>query len=205
MLKTTTPTKGFSLIEVLVGVFVFSLIMIAITSLGRNIFYFNSVSQGGLNAEQEGRKVLRPMINEIRSASPSSLGAYPLAQVGTSTFMFYADINNDALKDRVRYFLVGTTLKKGVIKPTGNPLSYVAGNEVVTEVIHNVRNGTSTPLFSYYNSSYAGTSTPLVQPVTPSTVRLVKVEIIIDSDPNRPPAPVRVTSQVSLRNIKDNL
>jgi len=36
-------------------------------------------------------------------------------------------------------------------------------------------------------------------------VRLVRITIKIDEDPNRPPAALTSTTQVSIRNLKDNL
>jgi hypothetical protein len=50
-----------------------------------------------------------------------------------------------------------------------------------------------------------GTSSPITQPVTPTDVRLIKINLIIDVDPNRAPVIKTYTSQVSIRNLKDNL
>jgi hypothetical protein len=95
-------------------------------------------------------------------------------------------------------------LKKGVTTPSGSPLSYSSA-EVTTTVVHSVRNATSTPIFEYFDSSYDGTSAPLSSPVAISVVRLIRVTIVVDTDPNRPFRAKTVTTQVSLRNIKDNL
>jgi len=45
----------------------------------------------------------------------------------------------------------------------------------------------------------------LGSPVDVSSVRLVKMNITIDRDPNRSPTPINVTTQVVIRNLKDNL
>jgi len=136
--------------------------------------------------------------------SPSSLGSYPIEIAADNTLVFFTDINDDGLKERVRYFVQGTTLKKGVISPTGSPLAYVSANETFTELVHNLRNG-STPVFTYYDTNYNGTTSPLTQPVDISFIRLIKVNMIVDVDPNRSPVPVTVTTQISVRNLKDNL
>ena len=203
-MKRIKKQKGFTLIETLVAVFIFSIIVVAIGTFQKDVFSLNYILQTGLKNQNEAKKILRPFANEARSASQSNLGAFPLATVATTTFAFYSDIDNDGLKEKVRYFLEGTTFKKGVVKPTGNPLVYNDNNESIVRVVHDVVN---VSIFSYYDESYDGTasSTPLVQPVTPSDVRLVQVEIVIDSDPNKPPAPLSVTTQVSIRNLKDNL
>jgi len=36
-------------------------------------------------------------------------------------------------------------------------------------------------------------------------VRLVKITIVIDKDPQTPPGPMTLTTQISIRNLKDNL
>jgi len=70
--------------------------------------------------------------------------------------------------------------------------------------VHGVVNG-STPVFTYYNSSYNGNTPPLTLPVSILDVRLIKISIITDDDPSKPPSPINVTTQVSFRNLKDNL
>lgn len=149
---------------------------------------------------------MRSMVAELRESSSSSGGAYPLAQVSTSSITFFSNVDSDSLKEQVRYYLSNRTLYKGVIKPTGNPLAYNSGSEVITTAITSVINGTSTPIFEYYDTGYYGTGTPaLAAPIDITRVRLVKVHVIIDKDSNRSPVPLTITSQVSIRNIKDNL
>ena len=174
------------------------------TLFSRNLFYYDSVFSGGLTSYDEARKVLQPIASEIRSASPSSLGAYPIEEANNTEFIFFTDTDNNGTKERIRYFLSGTTLERGVIVASGSPLQYLSANEVVTEIVHNVNNG-ATPIFSYYDSSYNGSSAALTQPLSIFAVRLVKITLVIDADPNRPPAPVTASTQVSIRNLKDNL
>ena len=46
---------------------------------------------------------------------------------------------------------------------------------------------------------------PLSQPVTTTAVHLVKVNLILDADPNRLPSSVTYSVQASIRNLKTNL
>lgn len=195
--------KGFSLVETLVAVAILFLIIAAMGAFQADVFSLNSVIQSGLSRENDARKIIRPMVDEVRSASESNLGSYPLATTASSTFTFYSDIDDDNLKERVRYFLEGTDFKKGIIHPSGVPLTYDENDEFIIEVVHDVIN---TDIFSYYNSSYDGTasSSPLAQPVVPSEVRLISVELIVDENVDKPPAAVKVRTQMSIRNLKDN-
>lgn len=196
--------KGFSYAEILISVAIIAFIITAVGTFLRDVFSLNAYLQGGLSAQFESTRVLKKMVGELRSMSPSGAGAYSIAQAGTSTITFFNDIDNDAQKERVRYFLDNGILKRGVIEPSGNPIVYT-GTEQVTTMINYVRNTSTTPLFSYYDAAYAGTTTPLSIPVNILSIRLVKINVIIDQDTNRPPLALTVTSQVSLRNLKDNL
>ncbi len=196
--------KGFTLLETVISIAIFSLVIGLVSLFARDIFYYGSIFSGGLSAYDESKKVLQPIASEIRSSSPSSLGSYPIETATDNSFIFFADINSDGLKERIRYFLSGTTFKKGVITPTGNPLLYIVNNEVITDVVHNIKNN-GTPIFNYYNTSYNGNTASLAQPVMVIEIRLIRITLIIDTDPNRSPVPVTVSTQINLRNLKDNL
>lgn len=196
--------SGFSIIEVLVSMFILTLIGLAVYTFSKDVFSLNRIILGGLTAQDEARRALKTISAEIRTASPSSLGAYALVQTATSSFSFYSNIDEDSFKERVRYFIDGTTFKKGVIKPSGSPLTYNPANEIVTELIHNVA-ASATSTFSYYDESYDGTTQPLAEPIDITAVRLVKITVVIDKDPQQPPGPITLTTQISMRNLKDNL
>jgi prepilin-type N-terminal cleavage/methylation domain-containing protein len=198
-------TKGFSLAEIVVVIGILGIIMVAVSGFQRDTFVNTKFAMDSLSTTQDSRNILRMMVRELRTSSSGNDGSYPLISAATSTISFYSDVDADGLKDKVRYYIATTTLKKGLIKPTGSPLTYVAANEVFSTLAYNLKNSTSTPLFEYYDNAYAGTSSPLTQPVNISNVRLVKINLIVDVDPNKSPTVRTYTSQVNLRNLKDNL
>ncbi len=195
---------GFSIIEVLVVIFITTLVGTAVVIFQKDVFSLNAVLSSGFVVQNEARGALGTMTAEIRPLSPSSIGSYPIAEADSDSFIFYSDIDNDQLKERVRYFLNGTVLEKRVIKPVGVPLIYNPVNEIISEMIHDVANG-ATPIFDYYDTNYDGATAPLAQPIDIPTIRLVKITIIVDEDINKYPSPVTFTTQVSMRNLKDNL
>lgn len=197
--------KGFSLVEIIVVVAIFTAIFLAVMNFGEGIFSFNRSAQNNLMAQSDARRVLKTMVREMRSSSPSSLGAYPLSQAGTSSITFFSNIDNDSDKEQIRYFIQGTDLKKGTVNPSGSPLSYNQANEQVITLIRDVANGSSEPVFEYFDSFYTGTSSPLVMPVQATRVRLVRMTIKINKNSKESLGPVEVKSQVFLRNLKDNL
>lgn len=202
--KNFKTKNGFTMVEAMLAVAIFSSVVVAIGAFQRDIFFFSDVLQTGLNNVTEARKVLRPFVGEVRKAESSNLGASSIERAESKTFIFFTDADNDGLRERIRYFVDGDTFKKGIIKPSGNPLSYNAANEKITEVVHHVIEDQTQ--FSYFDSSYNGTasSTPLVHPVSPSNVRLVRVDLTIDTNPNRAPGLMTITTQATIRNLKDN-
>ena len=202
--KQSSINCGFSLIELMVSIFVISLIGISVGGLQKSIFSMNRFFADTLSAQQEARTALKIMSAEIRTAGKSSVGSFPIVPPATATsFIFYSNIDNDSLKERVRYFLDGSMLKKGVIKPTGNPLTYNIANEVITTLMRNIVNG-ATPVFTYYDTNYDGTTPPIGDPVDVNAVRLVKVTFMIDKDIPQPPSALTIITQISLRNLKSN-
>lgn len=205
MEKNAKYKKGFTMTELLVSIFIISILTVAVNTFSRDIFYLNSNFSGGLNAQLDARHIVKVIVSELREASPSNLGSYPIALASSSAITFYSDINGDGLKEKIRYFLSGNDLKRGVVVPSGSPLTYSDANEKITNLVSGVVASSTLPIFQYYTSDYAGTSSPLAYPVSASLIRLVKVSVIVDKDPSHSPAPIIVTSQVSLRNLKDNL
>ncbi len=195
-------TRGITLIELLVGIGIFVFLSGAIVSLFLSSWKYNDIVWEQLETQNEGRAVTQAFTNELRIVSPSSIGAYPVEAASSTEIIFYTNLDADTLMERVRYFFSGRILKKGVIKPTGNPLVYNVVNEVVTEVAHDVV--TSTSKFSYYGADYTGSELPLSSPINITSIRVVGIALTLEEDPNASPVPFSIESKVSLRNLKDN-
>lgn len=196
--------RGITLLEVLVAIGIATLVIGSVISVflvslrSKDIVFDQLLSQG------QARQVVQEFVGELRGARASSIGAYPLETAGTSTIVFYANVDSDTLVERVRYFISSTgTFKRGVIKATGTPMTYPTNSESITSMVNYV---SSTTGFFYYNQSYAGavTSTPLTQPVSVTTVRLVEIRLVLDRDPTKSPVPIIIQSKTELRNLKSN-
>lgn len=161
--------------------------------------------QAGITVNTDAERVVKTLAAEIRSMSPASNGSYPIESAATSSLVFYNDIDNDGSRERIRYFLDSANFRfrKGVVKPTGSPLTYNLGNETLTTLVSNVR-ATTSPIFEYYDESFAGTTTALTLPIDILRVRLIKATLTFDVDPNKSPVPVTITTYAMIRNLKDN-
>ncbi len=169
----------------------------SIATFQADTFKLGGTVENSLMAADQARRLMRPMADEIRAMQISDAGAYPLESAADNEIVFYSDIDDDSSSERVRYFVEDGTLKKAVTEPSGTPAEYVA-EETITSLVENI---SSTTTFYFYDSTYDGLSDPLVSPPDPSEVRLIKVSFTIESDPNRAPIPLTVTTQIALRNI----
>lgn len=202
----TSLNKGFTLAEMVVVMGILSLFIVLVTDFQAKVFSYNRIFQGGNFVGTDSLNVVKSMAVEMRSMSPSSGGAYPIEAASTSSITFFVDIDDDGNREKVRYFLSGTTIRRGVIKPVGTNPPLYTGAETFTTLMANVRNNTSTPLFRYYPTTYDGTNTTsLPLPINISSVRLILINAVLDADPAMPLLPLYATTQVSLRNLKDNL
>jgi prepilin-type N-terminal cleavage/methylation domain-containing protein len=192
---------GFSLIEILVTLGIFSLIILVLVNFQISLFSQNTFISNSLNADSEMRTALKKMVAEIRGAAQSDTGAYQIGTATKNSLTFFSDVNGDGRREQIRYFLIGTSLMRGLIKPTGNPLTYVVGSETLTTLVHSIANPNQ-EIFAYYDQNYAGTQTALAEPINIPLVRLIKITLTVDADPNKPPAPLTLGSQVSIRSLK---
>ena len=196
--------RGFTLLETVIAVAILGLIVLAVGLMQGNIFRFNTTLNNQLTGQYESRQAIEKIIAEARVAATAGNGAYPLESVQNTSFIFYSNVDSDSGIERIRYFVSGTTLRRGIIEPVGSPVTYPSANETITTVLNNLVNG-ATPVFSYYNTNYTGIEPPLSQPVDARVVRFLAVTLIVDKDLTRPPAALQTRSGINLRNLKDNL
>lgn len=205
MLPTRKKTEaGFTLIELLVVMGIGVMIIGAALWLQRDVIKFNSILHGAFSMQAQSRRAFKQISKEIRVTNFAENGAYPIEQADGNAMTFYSDHDSDGTVERIRYFVSGDNLRKGIIEPSGVPATYNPDDEQVDTIMDEIVTGGS-DMFEYYDSSYDGTSDPLSEPFELHDVRLVKITVTVDSNGDRLPEPRTYTTQVSMRNLKDNL
>ena len=207
--RSSLLSQGMTLIEVLVGIGILLLIGSGILLFERTVLQSARMAQTNLDVQQQVRRTLARFSAELRAAKPSASGTYAIESAGTSSIVFF--VNDDTATDteRVRYFLatssagtVYNVIKKGVTKPAGTV--YNLANESITTVVQNMKNTSSTPLFNYYDESYAGTSTELSIPINVSSIRHVEMDIFVQEAVGRGTTTKEYSTHASIRNLKGN-
>jgi prepilin-type N-terminal cleavage/methylation domain-containing protein len=196
--------NGFTLVEVVVAVFVVGIVVAMSASMF--VFYFrnfNFTFEQGRTVSQS-QVAMGRVLADIREARTSEDGAYPLAIANDQEIEFYSDIDNDDKVERVRYFLTGNVFQKGVVEPGSPPLVYDPNSEEIEEITSFVRNGVN-PIFYYFNSDWPGdeVNNPLEQSKRLLETRLVRVELLLNTDPDQQ-SDFTVSTEVMVRNLKTN-
>lgn len=102
---------------------------------------------------------------------------------------------------QIRYYIEGNQFIIGQTEPVGTEpnITYPPSAEKIHLIVEDVENPNM--IFEYYD----GQKNILSAPVDTTKIRLIKLTISLDQDVNKPPVAVTETTEVSLRNLKDNL
>jgi len=199
--KKINKYSGFTLIEIVIVMAILASVFTAITYFGVDISGFGGYLSDSISVQKELELTLNPIVTEIRSMGPSSIGSYTIESATATSLIFFSDADQDGLFERIRYFLDGSTFKRSVVKPTGNPLVYNLANEKVTEMVHDIVSG-STIIFKYYGKNVASSGTPLSAPIDPLLVRSIKIELTSDRNPKALPGPISYSVFATIRNLR---
>ncbi len=203
-MRSANSKKGFSLIEILIVVAVATSIVLVVSKLGSNTSVLNTLVSRELQSKADIEQTLQIVTTEIRSASPSASGAFPLISAATSSFSFYSNGGNNGVAKRVHYYLATSTIYRGVVQPTGTPATYPTSSEILTALISGVVVPTSSPLFTYYDTEYTGTQAAMTSTADVTAIRLVKISFSATVQPAQSPAPEYFSRFADIRNLRSN-
>lgn len=190
---------GLTLVETIVTIAIFTLIMGAVVS---SLIYFyrsNAYSVEQSSAITFARRGVEILTEDIREATYSEGGAFPVKTIGSYSITVFSDVDQDNDVERVRYFLDDTNLMRGVTSPTSTPVEYRNSDEDLTVLASHVRNQVKgTPIFTYYNKS-GGSLTDFSNV---GDLGFVEVNLTININPQRLPQDYTLHSSATLRNLK---
>jgi type II secretory pathway pseudopilin PulG len=197
-LMTHDCSRGMTLVETVVWVSITSMLLLAIVQSVQYFYRTNTyaVEQGAaITSAQRG---IENMIKTMREAAYSSNGAWPIIAMSTTSFAFYADVDDDPFIEQIRFYLAGDSLMRGVIDPSGDPPVYTNPEQVST-ISDNVRNtDQDVILFRYYDVD----GNLMVDLTKIAEVRFVQATVVVNINPFRLPNQFTLRSTAALRNLK---
>lgn len=183
--------------ESLIWVAVFIVAMMALIVSLLSFYRANTYTLEQAQAVSDARRSIESVVEHLREADYANDGAYPIASMSTSSITFYANIDADASFERVHYYVEESSLKRGVLKPSGTPAAYTGAEEVtvISPYIRNIQQGIDT--FHYFDSA----GVEVVDMGDTTAVRFVRLDMIVNVSPARLPNELTVRSSAALRNI----
>lgn len=196
-------TAGFTYVEMIVVIALFTLLSLAVTNAIRSFYTFNAYTIAQAYQVAEARRGMQYSTRDIREMTFADDGAFPLVSMATNSISFYSDIDRDDSVELVRYELSSTTLFKYVSDAAGDPPTYSTStpDETYTISIYVQNNIQGVDTFTYYdlNGDLATPSTLVTD------IRYVGISLIINIDPVRDPGEFMLRSSASLRNLLESL
>lgn len=199
-------SKGFTLVEVLVAMSIFTAVIIGVTSFTIQYLKNTTLSVEEIQQINIVQQAHTRILKELREARIGDDGSWPLVLCNDTDITFFSDTTGDGRSDKIRYFVDGTTLKREVIEPTTVPVSYPAGNETVT-ILSEYLDLSGGPIFTYYDGNWPQdtVNNPISGTDRLTRSRFIRVTIGINQTENFAAEPYIISSAVSIRSLKNNL
>ncbi len=198
--------RAFTLVETIVAIAIFALGIQATT-----LVYTKTLKSKAYTLEMGKSSfiVSRSMddiIGYLRKVRQSDAGARPIVSADDNDLVVYSDYDNDGKTERLHIYLSNGKVLMKVCKPSATiPKTYVGCAETTIEIAKQIVNTSSDPMFSYYNKDYPidTVNNPVSTPANAADIRLIKIFLKINIDPNRAPDNIQQESFVELRNLND--
>lgn len=195
-----------TLLELLIAISVTLIAMEGFTYLFIKTWDTNKfVLEEGM-ASAAASRATNKIVIQLRAVQQADNGDYPIESADDFDLVFYCDVDDDGVVERVHYYLdqVNDQLNMGVSNPiAGNPVTYPNSDDEVTVVTSYVVNESDNPIFYYYNDNYPGdtVNNPLSTPTNVGNIQMIRVHLFVNINPVHAPDNINIESFVDLRNL----
>lgn len=198
--------SGMSLVEMLIAISIFTMSISGFSLLFIRSWRMNSYAIEMGQSSFAVSQGVNTMVNYLRKARQGDNGAYTIQSADDDELVFFSDYNKNGTTERLRLYLENSTLKMGIAHPTGGiPKSYPLVDDEVKVLAERIVNAPNEPIFYYYNKDYPQDliNNPVATPADVSQIKLIKIFLKINIDPNRAPDNIETQSFVEIRNLND--
>ncbi len=192
--------KGFTLIEMIVVIALYTVIMFVVMNSIASFYQFNGYAIAQSYQITDARQGVDLMVRDLREMTYADDGTFPLVIMEDNRVGFYSDIDRDDSVEYVEYQLASTTLTKRIFNATGTPPIYSTTTpDTIVTLSEYVQNGLQADsVFVYFDES--GNEATATSTIT--DIRYIRVSVIVNIDPIRDPGEFLLRSSASLRNLK---
>lgn len=204
--KIFQTRSGLTLIEMIMAILIFVIGIAGFTLLFARTWKINAYTLQLGQSSMQASQGLDKMVDYIREASQAASGAYPVVSADGNDLVIYSDYDHDGIVERLHFYKSGSAILMGVTKPTDTlPKTYPADDQQVITLVSNVVNNASQPIFTCYNKNYPGdtANNPLSAPANVANIRLVEIDLEVNTDPSRLASNVEMQSFAEMRNLND--
>jgi len=198
--KIIYKKTGFSLIEILISISIFLIISIISYNFIATGFRTSRFESEQATAIQEARKAMETIEKNIKMANDASDGSYAIEKAQSQELIIYSDIIEDSnnFTEKIKFFIDTNTNELKKIITEYNPIDQLYNSTISTTTISKYVNNQLEPLFYYYDNN--GITTTVI-----NEIRRIKFLIKINVTPTIAPNDYYLESDITLRNLKDNL
>jgi type II secretory pathway pseudopilin PulG len=193
---------AYTLVETVVVIALFSLIMLTVNTLIVSFYRQNDYAVRQSAAIQNGRTAVTTLVQDLREATVSESGSYPLIELSPNTIRFYSDIDRDEAVEEAYYYVNAEfQLVKETIEPSGNPAQYL-GTPEISYIANYIQNDfMNVDIFKYYD----GQGVEITNLDDADAVRFIEVNLVVNVDPTKQPEEFILRSSAFIRNLRPTL
>lgn len=196
--------RGVTIIEMMMAIFIFTMGIGGFSLLVSRVWNGNKYTMEMGQTSMAVSRGVNQMAGYIRSARQADDGSYPIQSIAGNDLVLFSNYDTDAATERLHFYKSGQDILLGITQPSESmPISYPPGDQQVVTLAERIVNDVDTPIFFYYDRAYAGVGDALVLPVDVSSIRLIKIYLHMNIDPNNAPDNIELQTFVGLRNLND--
>ncbi|MCX6761767.1 MAG: prepilin-type N-terminal cleavage/methylation domain-containing protein [Candidatus Moranbacteria bacterium] len=205
--KKSKNSRGLTLIETMMAIAIFAIGMEGFTLLFSRAWQNNSYTLEMGQSSMAVSQGVNTLVDYLRSARQADDGSYPIKSANDNDVVVYSDYDRDGATERLHIYKSGQNILMGVTNPASTmPRTYPSGDQQVITIAQKIVNTTGEPIFYYYDRNYAGGAAqlPLTTPANVADIRLLKIHLKININPNRAPDNIEMQTYVEMRNLGDH-
>ncbi len=195
------------MIETIVAIAIFTIGIEGFTILLSRSWTQNAYTIEMGQTSMAASQAVNRVVGYIREARQGDNGAYPVVSADDNDLVIFSDYDRDGQTERLHFYRSAGDLLMGIREPSsGFPVTYASGYGEIKTITSCVVNDADNPIFAYYDADYPEDSVnnPVNTPASAPDIRLVRITIHININPDRAPDNVEIRSFAEMRNLNDH-